>query len=582
MNTHHKRYALIAAAACILASADAAEAADIPVTQFGARPNDGKDDTAGLQAAIEAAKKRPQPRLVFAPGRYDFFEQRGGGNAQTTCGVNEIRGVTIDGKGAEFIYHGLTTPFAFGNCRSVTLRNITIDWERPPFSLGKVIAAEARHFDVEVFPEYPIAGGEAVPAFMDYDPTTKLPRRQGFDAYNAVTGTELLRPHVLSVKLVSDMRLQTGSWVLLRHQTYSRPAIFFRRCTDVKVSNVTIRTCPGMGLVGEQCTNVSLDRVTVAPAPGSSRPMSSTADATHFKGCRGLIRMTDCVFEGMGDDATNVGGLYLTVQERLDDRTVLAAHNLKIPSRPDPGDRIEFVRRDTLLPYATATVKAASEAVKDGVHRIEFSAPLPADLKIGDVLGNISHTPKVRISRCRVANNRARGFLLQTYDAVVENCEFRNCTSGGVWCLNEVVFFFECVGARNIVIRNNTFENCNYGGPLGEGVISVYSYLADFKFPPKPGVHRDITIEGNTIRGSDNCGIFVTGTDGLKIRNNTIEQACRKPTRDEWRSAVYIMSTRNAEIAGNRIDPKAQGEGFRKPITLGDGCEQSTIRIANP
>jgi parallel beta-helix repeat protein len=292
--------------------------------------------------------------------------------------------------------------------------------------------------------------------------------------------------------------------------------------------------------------------------------------------------MRDCVFEGMGDDATNVGGLYLIVRERIDGSTVLASHNLKLHGRPDPGDRIEFVRRETLLPYAAATVKAVGEIDQEGASRVEFDSPLPADLKIGDVLGNTSHTPRVRIARCKVGGNRARGFLLQTYDAIVEDCEFRNCTSGGIWCLNEVVHFHEGVGARDIVIRNNRFENCNYGGPIGESVISAYSYLADFKYPPKPGVHRNITIEGNTIRGSDNCGIFITGTDGLTIRNNTIEQACRKPIREEGHSAVYIKSSRNAEISGNRIDPQAQGEGFRRTITLGEDCETNTIRIANP
>lgn len=60
------------------------------------------------------------------------------------------------------------------------------------------------------------------------------------------------------------------------------------------------------------------------------------------------------------------------------------------------------------------------------------------------------------------------------------------------------------------------------------------------------------------------------------------EGACRMPTRDEGHSAVYIRSSRNAEIAGNHIDPKAQGEGFRRAFTLGEDCETSTVRIADP
>lgn len=551
----------------------------IRVSDSGARPNDGKDDTAAVLSALVKCRNVQNPCLQFSPGQYDFHVTANAGNTKCIFIISDLDNLTIDGRGASFVIHGPVVPFTFFNCRNLTIKQFQMDWNRPPFSIGRVLAGEPRHFDLEVFKPYPVTGGEGVQAFMDYDPQSKLPRSHGIDAYHCVAKTELLKPQVLRVHLTGDIKTIPGTWILLRHFVYDSNAISLNYCTDVRLDNISIFTAPGMGIVAAHCDNVSLNRIRVMTKPGTQRLMSTTADATHFKSCKGLIELKDCVLEGMGDDAVNIGQLYLTTLTRIDDRTITAAHNLKIPNRPDPGERIEWVRRDTLLPYASSVVKSATEADKDGIHQIEFESPLPVDMKIGDVLANMSRLPKVRIANCRVGNNRARGFLLQTHDVVVENCTFSNCTSGGVWANNEVVFFYEGVGADSLTIRNNTFENCNYAGPIGEGVISAFSYLADFKYPPKPGIHRNVRIEGNTIRGADNCGIFVTGTDGLTIRSNTIEQVCRKPTRDEWRSAVYIISSRNAVVSDNRIDPKAQGEAFLKAVTCGAGSDPGTITV---
>ena len=63
---------------------------------------------------------------------------------------------------------------------------MTIDWERPPFSIGTVTAKGDKSFDVRVLDEFPVKGGEPVQAFMDYDPKTRLPRRHGLDVYHGV------------------------------------------------------------------------------------------------------------------------------------------------------------------------------------------------------------------------------------------------------------------------------------------------------------------------------------------------------------------------------------------------------------
>jgi len=550
----------------------------IDVTAFGAVANDGKDDTAAVLAAIKQCPKTGPTTLVFPKGRYDFSAGANPENANSLFPIAGVSDLTIDGRGSEFIFRGYTGPFAFANCANLTIRNLTIDWDRPPFSMGKVLAAEDKHFDVEVFPEYPVTGGEPVGAFMDYDPATRLPIRHGLDEYYTAEKTELLREQVLRVYLKHEARIKPGALVLLRHYVYGRNAIECRRCSDLTIKDVTVHTTPGMAFIAWVCTNVSLERFRVIPSKGY--PMSATADATHLMGCKGLIRMDGCEYEGMGDDGVNIGsGLYLSLKEKVDRHTVLAAHNLKIVDSPDPGDTMEICHVDDMLTYATAKVKKIEVLPNDGLQRVEFEEPLPHQLKVGDVFGNASRTPKVRITNTQVRNNRARGMLIQTRDAVIEGCTFRNCTGPGIMVLTEVVFFFESIGTEDVTVRKCRFENCNYGAAIGPGALCAMAYLKDFAYPPKPGVHKNVTFDGNTISGSCESGIFATGIDGLTLRNNRIENVCTDPKQPTGGDAIHILSSRGIRLEGNTVDSAKQGPGFKQPIGFGKGADRDAAII---
>lgn len=550
----------------------------VNVTEYGAHPNDGNDDTQGILDALEECRKHESPVLHFAPGRYRLKAGANKARPDVCFPVSNLNNLTIQGNGALLLVDGLTSVFAFGNCRNLKIQGLQFDWERPSFSVGTVMSATDHAFDVKVFDEFPVKGGEPVQAFMDYDPETGLIRPDAADVYYPDARTELIAPQTLRVHLKNPVRMTPGVSVVLRHQVYGYNVFWFGNCDGVTLADATIYTCPGMGVVGDNSKDITIERMKVLIRPGTRRLMSTTADATHFSRCRGLVELKDCYFEGMGDDGGNFKGLYLTTLEKRDDRTVVAQHNLKHNHLPFAGDVIEFVERGTLLPYATGIVKSASNEGSENRHVVQFEEPLPTAFKMGDVLANASRTPRVRIKGCTVRNNRARGFLIQTRDAIVEDCTFQHCTSGGIFIMTEVVYFYESLGTRDVIIRNNRFENCGYSNVGGcECPITVFGYLADFKFPPKPGVHKNITLENNIIQGSRNSGIFVAATDGVIIRNNTIEGVCGKPTRDQYHAAIHIMSSANADISGNNMDPTKQGAAFKIAFEMGPGCDVKSV-----
>jgi hypothetical protein len=544
--------------------------AAVDVTQHGAIPNDGKDDTEAFLAAFSAAQTNSDKLIVIPAGRYDLRADGNPGDRGALFSLAHVEGLTVQGEKAEFMMKGYGTLFAFNQCKNITVKGLTVDWDRPAFSQGTVIAATPNSFDVQVETNFPVQGGEPVGAFMSYDPATRLPAGGGLDVYGGVERTELIRPQVLRVHLGRHIPVPVGTLLVLRHSVYGAALLVFHRCADVQVSDVTVFTGPGMGLVGSVSTNITLKNFNILRRPDSGRMMSTSADATHFGGCKGTIALEDCTFEGMGDDGVNVkSGLYLTVRQRLDDRTVLCQHNLKMVDLPDAGDVLELSHTDTLIPFASCRVRSANlEPGKEHMHRVTFEEALPTDLRIGDVLGNATRAPKFRMLRCTVRGNRARGVLCQTRDALIEDCTFRNCTSAGVLVLTEVKYFYESIGTRNVTVRNSLFENCNQGAASAGGALAALAWLKDSAYPPKPGVHRDVCFEGNRIIGTSGTAIFAVGVDGLTIRSNTVEQACLKPTRENGQNAIRVMNCARVSMTENNVDPKKQSSGMQEPVRV--------------
>lgn len=547
-------------------------AAALDVTSFGAVPNDGEDDTEAFLEAFRQAQNECDNMIVIPEGRYNLRADGNPKSHSTLFPASNVNGLTIDGQGAELMMSGKGGVFSFSECQNIVVRGLTFDWDRPPFSQGTVVASESNSFDVQIESNYPVEGEEPVGAFMSYDPVTRLPAGKGLDVYNGVDKTELIAPQVLRVHLNRPISVPVGTLLVLRHQVYGPNIFCFERCTNVLVNNVTVYCAAGMVLTGRVSTDISLKHFNVLIRPDSGRLMSATADATHFGGCKGTVSLEDCTFEGMGDDGVNIkSGLYLIVRKRLDDHSVLGQHNLKMVDLPDEGDVMEMSHMDTLLPFSSDKVKTAEmDLGEDNLHRISFTKELPAELRVGDVLGNASRVAKLRMKNCTVRGNRARGVLCQTRDAVIEGCTFRNCTSAGALVVTETSYFHESIGTRNVTVRGNLFENCNLGAAAAEGALSALAWLPHNAYPTKPGVHRDVVFENNRIINTGESAIFAVGVDGLTIRGNTIEHACETPNKESGRNAIRVMNSARVEIKDNTIDPKQQGPGMTEAVRVTD------------
>lgn len=581
-----KRAAVILSLACLLGPmtmrADVPPpAAEVSVTDFGAEPDDGQDDSKGIQAAIEHCRMSQCHRLVLPRGRYDFSEAQLPAKKRA-FGFQGFNGITVDGNGSTLLFRGRVNPFCFEKCRDVVLKNVVIDWERPYFSQGKVLRADGLTFEVKVDANYPVDGTEKFEALMDYDPETRFPIGNiDILANSGIASCRLLRPQVLQITLkqakdtkftkrathfLDSMKKLPGKLLVLRHVVYGNYGVDLIECPNSRLENVTIYSVPGMGIHAQQCGDVSLRRVQVRIRPDSGGLMSTTADCQFYTHCTGTISIEDSYFEGMGDDGLNVTAKYRTVSKIVNRNTIEAIYVAPFwrGPTPRPGEKLEFSGSRDLLFHGDATVKTASWDNEARIFRIELTEPL-AKVTVGDYLAVQTYLPKVRVLRSTFRGMRARAMLFSTRDVLVENCNIEAPAFAGIMLMGGMRSGFQGPATRQVVIRNNSFDGC--------GGAAVY---VDASVPaPGIGAHRDLTIEGNTIRENPhlatlrfkkdnpnwvywNSAICLTAIDGVVIRSNTVSG---------YHPAVFLANAANVEITGNTftddttlvINPKEAG-----------------------
>ncbi|MCG3147124.1 MAG: Alpha-1,3-galactosidase B [Verrucomicrobiae bacterium] len=535
-----------------------------------------------LRSALENLRQRGGGTLQLQSGRYpcrgtpvDMF------GYQTTAAVlvSNLEHVTIDGGGATLtaLEGGL---FIFRDCRQLRLRNFTIDAEPLPYTAGRVVELlPSEHaFDIQpVVPARPVPG-RPVRAILAYDPERHRLAENGWELYQArgerdkdlafTTPAGLFR-----IFQARSTPLPEKGWHIVgRHQIYEHNALVFLGCRDVVLEDITVRSAAGMAVVGWDIRDASVRRLRVIPPEGGW--MSTTADALHFRNCRGTILIEDCEFAQMGDDAINVHGMYGLVTDRIDAHTLVVAQVRLNPTwdqqrppwdPPLPDDILEYgTGAEPLLPQGQLRVAEArrDQALRQTV--IRFTDALPKAVVAGTVLANATASPALRIRRCRVRGNRARGMLIQTRDVLVEDCIFEDISGAGIHICTDGKDWWESLGVRNVVMRKCLFRRCNFGVARRAAALDIFAELPDGR-QSAAGVHRGIQILDNTFDANTGAAIHVGSADQVEIRGNRFVNS-GKPV-------VRVFNSRDIVLRENT------GLDNNKGISIEGNSPPSTIRI---
>ena len=547
---------------------------------------EGDDWTLALQEALHQCKLHPGCTLHLDGGRKHlrqkyaaegdyFISNNDGGHKYIVFPIIGFDGLTIDGDGADLIFHGTTNPFVIDKSNDIVLRNFSVDYEHPFYFEGKIVDADEHHCEIEYDTNvYEMTPGADCLTFgwaadnwsyrvekmltTEFDgkkrvPTGDLPdyfvcffsapEGSWLDGMNRYLKASLPAPGRLLLTGELGLRHTVGNIFVCTWNWRYNPGILANKSRNILIEDVTLYHTAAMGIVGQLCENITLVRVKAVVRPGSGRSLTICADATHFLHCTGTIRMESCTFLNMLDDATNVHGAYARYVRTIDDHTILLDFNYWQQFGMEqflPGDKVYIVDNRTMQPVAEMTVRSL-DFFSSNALRLEFEEPLPP-MREGYVVENFTRMPEIYINNCECGDNRPRGFLLQTRKRTeVTNCTFHNMCCG-IQLAGDAVNWFESGPSGNVVIRNNRFVNAAYARGAA---IDIGVYVREGNAP----YHGSILIEDNYFEQQDKRFLNANYVEHLVVRNNTYHLNPDLPARGRvGEDGIIVKECPNAQV----------------------------------
>lgn len=540
------------------------------VSDYGLRPDSKKNASPVVQkviARIQAECKDGEAVILrFEEGRYNFHEKGCAereyyisNHDQTNpkkvgLALEDMKNLTVDGQGAELIFHGRMLPVSLLRSENCTLKNLHIDFENPHISQVKVIENDPQKgivFEPAQWVKYRITKDGFFETFGDgwtmrhnygiaFEGDTKHLVYNTSDVYCPIKGVKEIAPRRILAPEWKDQRLVPGTVMALRGWYRPTPGIFLSHDVNTTIENVQVHYAEGMGLLAQLCENITLDKFGVClRGENDPRYFTTQADATHFSGCKGKIVSRNGLYEGMMDDAINVHGTYLKVVKRVDDRTLVGRymHNQAWGFEWGcTGDEVQFVRSNTMELIGEtnriASIRPYDKEQIDGAREflITFTEPVDAAIneKSGFGIENLTWTPEVLFAGNVIRNNRARGTLFSTPKAtVVEDNLFDHTSGAAVLLCGDCNGWYETGACRNVIIRKNRFVNALTNlFQFTNAVISIYPEIPNLKDQQKyfhGGKDGGIVIEDNVFETFDAPILYAKSVDGLVYRRNVIK-----------------------------------------------------------
>ena len=561
----------------------------------------GADATPVLRRAMEACIKEKASGLKVPAGEWHLFPQfafeqnlavanNDPGIRRVVFPIDGFEGFTLEADGARFVCHGPMIPISAEGTRDLTLKGFSIDWARPFSMQGTVEAVqpELNAFDLKLHPEvvYEIRGQRLIfrekpspspttwkewaPPVTDtlawehnlqwnmwFQGGTRHPLPgEGMLGLEPDARVEELGPHRIRIFEAAKVMPPVGAVLIVNgmmQQNRTSPAIRISGCKDVLVEDVTIHHAGGMGMVAQRSENFTIRRYKVVLPEGKDRYVTTTADATHFNGCRGHILIEDSLFENMLDDASNIHGCFVKVV-KAEGNTLLCqrAHSMQLGLEiAEPGDVVRLVQSADLKPYGDATVTAVRNLNSEHFEITLDKLP-EGGIRMPSGFYNISWQPSLTFRNNVVRNNRGRSILLATSGKVlVEKNRFEHPSMFGIQMEGDNDFWWESGPNRDVTIRDNHFLNTT--GPVLNVALGI-----DPKRYPDALYHGGIVFENNLIETFHGAIMNGYAIDGLIVRNNTIRMTDFTHAYRPETASFNFASGRNIVMEGNRFTGNAE------------------------
>lgn len=499
------------------------------INEFGVVPDTGADVTASFRSALEECKKSGVDTLKLAPGRYDFWPENAvkreifisNTSSEVECPskvktlgilVENQDGLTIDGCGAELIFHGKMTMISTIHSKNITFKNLDIDCVRPAGSELVVENIEPGHVTVRFKPDswYSIDDeghlelvGEGWktehPHCIEFDPSTEY--MTGSDCWDILDESRAveLEPQLVRFDVQDTDIFTVGNTLTVRDRYRDEVGILNLESEGVTFRNVGIHYMHAIGAISQFSRDITYDHVNCEPREGSGRIVASSADFLHFSGCAGKVRVLDCRFSGAHDDPINVHGTYLRIDEKPSPKELklrFMHHQTYGMQAFWKGDTISFVNSASLQTKSYGVVEDV-RALSDREVLLTLKDEVPGDIvPIEDFVENLTWTPEVEIRGCRFTRTRSRGTLVTTpRKVVIADNEYIKTAMSAIYISGDASDWYESGAVKDVTISGNRFIDCSFCDGRKRAVIFIDP--TNKVIDPLHPVHTGIKITGN-------------------------------------------------------------------------------------
>lgn len=502
------------------------------------------DNYSAFCKAIEYCKANPNITLKVDGGKYYFRTDK-------SIMLDGLKNVLIDADGAQFIFEN-PDYFHIVNCNCIEIRGLGITWNLDVSRLASLVkirnaSKESHSFELEFTELNEVSADIPIMAFTKYDPETLTPgTRQDFkENYvyqfpGSIKTVEKTGHNVLKVTHDGSLDNYTdGEVYLLRHHVYGGNAFNVYNTSNITFSGIKLYAVAGMGwLIENRSEHFQLLGCVIGLDPEhDDNRISTTADGVHIANTNGKFRISGCDFSFMGDDDVNVHDNIATVTDKLDEKTVEIYTNAN-----------NFAAGDTAIFSSKGFDRLGFSAEVTSVEgkKLTFDKELP-DYIVKDCIvsnGSIDSGNYV-ISGNYFHENRARGLLLQSNNGLCENNRFYKIMANPIKVIMDISsgLWLEGTGVNGLVIRNNSFVECN-----------VVEWSAQ------------ISISTNIDGKSADSTLFYN----ITVENNSFDNF--------YGRLVDASNVSNLKICSNRVNNKdGSYEARRGRIIIRQSCSRVTI-----
>lgn len=487
---------------------------------------ENEDNFTAFQTALDYCAQHPQTKLVIDKGTYYFRSLNG-------LDANNCTDLLIEGNGATFVFSSTGYKFFIRNSDCVEIRNLNFDWNWAESPLASVVTVQNNNADTNtidlVFKDAEYCEENCrLMAITQCDPETYTfgAKYSSKEVYlyqdpNTIKSFEKINDNTLRVNHNGCMdSFENGETYILRHYVYDGTIFNLRDYSkNITFDNVSIYSSAGMAYICEgNCSHFQIINsfIGVNPEYKDKRFVSLTADAIHIVNTNGCFNISGCDISGMGDDCINVhDGLGYVSAVNGNTLTLIAS-----AMRIEVGDTLAF--KNERFENTDLIAKIISVKDLDWITKEVVVESLSESVTAGWTAFNTKCNSGNYVIRDNYFHeNRARGLLLQSSNGLCENNRFYKTMAQAIKVVMDIepTLWQEGTGVDNLIIRNNTFEKCNYSD--WGSVIEIGTNIAGRS--AETAVFTNIEISSNSFKDIPSVLMRADNINGLVFTDNTID-----------------------------------------------------------